>query len=635
MRSLSRVQPPFLALLVLLAALAPLAAQDRTLHWNELAVTARLDADGALHIRERQTMVFTGNWNGGERDFRLEFGQRLKFEKISRFDSIGGVEVELREGSLDQIDEYSWTSDKQLRWRSRLPSDPLFDNAELIYILEYQLSNILEREGDLYILDHDFAFTDRAGEIRRFTLRLDIDPAWDPPADLPTEYSAGPLEPGTGYVIKAQLKRLAAGEPSGIHRSASAAERGMLAAVLIATALLLLLGLYRREKALGRFAPLLPVEKIDESWLHDNVLAHRPEVVGAAWDERTSAAEVAAVLARLVAEGKIESRVEKKSWGPFSRSILHLKLLRGRQEFDGYENTLISAFFVEGDETSSEIVSEHYKKTGFDPASKIRQGLDHEVKAMARDEGLRGSLPPWWITALLALAAAALLAAAILLTPKDLLLVIIGGVQLVVLSIASIVVAYHWRDRVSGLRASALGWVLPMAAAFGGLYWLLFSGAFHAGFWALAGLTMLWILFWRSTINAAKIRQTTSRIALRKRLAAAREYFRAELKKPRPQLRDSWFPYLLAFGLGPQIDRWFHAFGAAGSNVSHATSSTTGFSSSSSSRTGGGGAFGGAGASASWAVAAGSMASGVAAASSSSSGGGGGSSSGGGGGGGW
>jgi len=53
---------------VLLAAASPAAAQ-RSLHWEELNVAARLDADGRLHVSETQTMVLSGDWNGGERRF--------------------------------------------------------------------------------------------------------------------------------------------------------------------------------------------------------------------------------------------------------------------------------------------------------------------------------------------------------------------------------------------------------------------------------------------------------------------------------------------------------------------------------------------------------------------------------------
>ena len=127
----------------------------------------------------------------------------------------------------------------------------------------------------------------------------------------------------------------------------------------------------------------------------------------------------------------------------------------------------------------------------------------------------------------------------------------------------------------------------------------------------------------------------------RRELERAREYFERELRKDQPQLEDRWFPYLLALGLAPDVDKWFRRFGGATGATSMRSSpgsfSTGGGSSSGgSSWTGGGGSFGGAGASATWAMAATAMSAGVSKpGSSSSGGGGGGGSSGGGGGGGW
>ena len=73
--------------------------QEKELHWREMAVEARLDADGRLHVRERQAMVFTGSWNGGQRTFRLEPGQDLRFHGISRLEG-GSQAIPLTQGSL-------------------------------------------------------------------------------------------------------------------------------------------------------------------------------------------------------------------------------------------------------------------------------------------------------------------------------------------------------------------------------------------------------------------------------------------------------------------------------------------------------------------------------------------------------
>ncbi len=55
-----------LRLLLLSFLLFPHITEARSLFWQEIAVKASLDKEGRLHIREQQTMIFSGDWNGGE-----------------------------------------------------------------------------------------------------------------------------------------------------------------------------------------------------------------------------------------------------------------------------------------------------------------------------------------------------------------------------------------------------------------------------------------------------------------------------------------------------------------------------------------------------------------------------------------
>jgi hypothetical protein len=91
-------------LLVLLCAL-PALAQERALYWDELTVKAHLDAAGVLHVDEKQGMVFTGDWNGGERKFNVRPRQTLTLKGITRIQN--GMETKLEEGSLDSVDRYA------------------------------------------------------------------------------------------------------------------------------------------------------------------------------------------------------------------------------------------------------------------------------------------------------------------------------------------------------------------------------------------------------------------------------------------------------------------------------------------------------------------------------------------------
>jgi hypothetical protein len=191
---------PFVFLTALLPARGP--AQARELHWRELAVTAHLDAEGRLRVEERQAMVFTGDWNGGERIFVLGAAQDVDVHGITRIDPETGETRRLVQGDLGQVDRYDWTDGNTLRWRSRLPSDPSFDGTEIVYVLDYTLDEVLVPRQGRYDFDHEFVFTDRAGEVERFSLDFTIDPVWQPLAPLDRFHQAGSLSPWEGYQIE-------------------------------------------------------------------------------------------------------------------------------------------------------------------------------------------------------------------------------------------------------------------------------------------------------------------------------------------------------------------------------------------------------------------------------------------------
>ena len=85
------------------------SAQPRTLRWARLAVTAHLDADGRLHVQERHSIVFDGDWNGGERIFRGTLENAMHLGRVSRVDESGAL-VNLHEDKdLSGVDAFAWT----------------------------------------------------------------------------------------------------------------------------------------------------------------------------------------------------------------------------------------------------------------------------------------------------------------------------------------------------------------------------------------------------------------------------------------------------------------------------------------------------------------------------------------------
>ncbi|MFN2634101.1 MAG: hypothetical protein ABR610_11855, partial [Thermoanaerobaculia bacterium] len=208
------------------------------------------------------------------------------------------------------------------------------------------------------------------------------------------------------------------------------------------------------------------------------------------------------------------------------------------------------------------------------------------------------------------------------------------------------IAAFRYQKRMERLGPWALSFlVVPLFFLWS--WWRGLSGTGVTPLPSLIGLLLLQLAVIQNLFHVARTRSGPRKVARRKELAAARRFFEGELGKRVPRMKDAWFPWIAAFGLGPSVDRWVRSFGGAAAGTAGFSGSGRGSSASSSSGssgdsggggfTGGGGFSGGGGSSGSWAVAAGALAAGVSAPSSSGGGGGGGGggSSGGGGGGGW
>ena len=647
-RSLSR--PPLALLPILLVVVvlhaATLGAQERTIQWPSMTVQAHLDADGHLQVKETESIVYNGDWNGGERRFSVSLQQRFDFERIVRVDSASGKDVTMVGGDLDRVDGFDLTDSHTVRWRGRLPSDPPFVNALRVYRLEYSYGNILVPEGDGYRLNHDFAFAERDGTIEAFTLDLTLDPAWGEPPGFTGHFGPVRLDPGFGFVVDVALSYRPAGRPDDVVFGAGIGERLALLSALGVLVILLGARLAQREISLGRLASSVPLDVVTEDWLKERVLAHRAEVIGAAWDEEIGAAEVTAVLARLESEKKLTSRVETKKVLVFTQHVLHMELLVPRDAFKEYERALIDALFNAGQsKTDTNAIRKRYQAKGFTPSTKIEAPLKQLVNRL-----VPGDVPPKrprkTLTLLMVGGAVALFVVAGFMQPSDLVLAAIGSGVIFLTYLLALLQAKLWQTRVVRPLPHALRFIIPLAALIVAFGVVVQEDRLRSGLAVLAGLALLIAAAANSVFAMAMWRHGPQRLVLRRELAAARRWFIRELQSRDPKLHDDWFPYLIAFGLGTQMDHWFKAFGGethrSTAIVAGSSWSSGGSSSSSSaggwSGFGGGGGFAGGGSSGAWVAAASSVAAGVSAPSSSSSGGGsssGGSSSGGGGGGGW
>jgi len=649
----------FATLLIIASVwLGPTFAQDRALYWDALTVNARLDADGALHVTERHAMVFHGEWNGGERSFQLRSWQSLRLESFREIDTQTQRPIEWSEGDLDEPGEYE-LSGEVLRWRNRRPEDPPFSQAKRIYEITYVLDGVLVPEDGRYLLEHNLAFPERSGIILDFDATLEIDPAWDA-GDLGTQWHEENLAPGESVFAQAALTRVGAGEPSAVAKAtalpSATAFRSLRVGLLIgilAFVLLHVASLLKREQRNGRFQPTVPLDEIDAAWLQKHVFNRPPEVIGAAWDMDTSASEVAALLARLAQQGALKTEVRSSGSGWFSRDIMHMELLCDRDRLAAHERKLIDALFFDGSRTTdTDKIKKHYAKSGFAPAGMIQSAVEAQLPMIFAN---RVALPAWAkvVTVIGIIGGVAGFVSTTIWAPDTEPAYMITVLTMLGVYVFGLVFAYLYRLAVHELRGKLIRVLIVVAILCGMLAFNLVSGRIEMIPFAMIGLTLLTMAYLNSIFNMMRSREMLQSLELRRQLVSARLYFERELKSPSPRLQDEWFPYLLAFGLGPHIDKWFKSIApeatrnlsratAGGIGVGHASrassSSSIGSSTASSTWTGGGGTFGGAGATGAWSSAVGTIASGVAKPSSSSgrSGGGGSSrSSGGGGGGGW
>ena len=229
-------------------------------------------------------MVFTGEWNGGERKFRLGQGQRLTLDRIVRLSPGSTSGGELVAGSLDELDRYDWAiptpcaggaaclrsavqrqrarlparyrisgalrliGERGYRWTTNLPSPNVTASSSGSMCSSRWRQSGARRTG----CRSPGSGAARAGGGFRPHHRL----AWE--GEIPPANAAPPSSPVAASRGGGDVRRRCAALPVAIRR---------------------------RDRALGRFAPA-PSERIDAAWLEAKVFALPPEVVGAIWDRR-------------------------------------------------------------------------------------------------------------------------------------------------------------------------------------------------------------------------------------------------------------------------------------------------------------------------------------------------------------
>lgn len=508
---------------LLIFAATALTAQDRSLFWERLESDAFLDSEGSLHVTEIQTIVFDGDYNGGERRFPLQLSnpQAGLFVKLNGMDRLeGDAWVPLRFGNLERVHHYEYDQWGGLvRWRARLPSDSPFRGERLVYRLKFVWPVVLRREDSRIVLKHDFAFPDREGMIKVFRTRLRVDPVWTASEAFNDWIEAGPLLPGTGFVRTVSFD-IPSNVPLPYKTHAEKVLYKLSALGVVPLLVLFFLWFARREKATGLAVDPAPP---DQTWMRDVFLNHPPEVIA---DACGSPDHILSTLLLRLQTGKLLDF----AGGAF------LRLGDGH----GEEKKFLDRLFPSGkSEATADEIAAYRQKNKFGEirwdAWSAAYNWRSEHKIERYDPDVRWfARPVLWMFAFLFFLVPAF-------AFTDLAAVEFAGL------LTCVLLALPW---MRSQKAGRGPFVRTSTIAFCHAILLL------AGIAALPVLTaaVLWLLpltllvCFASLLSARSVRSRQVTLYWEELVARGRTFFEQALKKQQV-LEESWAPYLLALGL--------------------------------------------------------------------------------------
>ncbi len=530
------------------------------LRWRSLDVQARIDDDGTLHASERHTMIFDGEWNGGQRTIPLRVDpppQSLTFDRVARVVSEKEtIDLTRVDDAPDRIDEYGvYNNGTTIRWRARLPDDPPFRGKRITYIIDYTLTNVLTRRGAPLRLDHDFAPADRPGPIEHFSLIVELPESLNQP---PIKIARDDIPPGEGVLVRgvywlpkeadapAALQPAADAppapappqkEPSRTKTPVTAFTAQVIAFALLVLALLFVFRFFFGERAAGRFVRVPPDQR---EWVDEVLSKLDAEVVGVAWDGVVGQDEVAAILARMTAEGKIASSAGKGD--------MTLKLAVPFDTLRGYEADLVQALFLGKTETTTRAVRDYYAASGFDPARVIEPNVKSALLGLPQwEDQRRGEWAVFWVlaalTCVLAIAGGGR-------SEVDAGMVSMAGVLAILAGGFTLLLTIGAKRAVTTVRGRfCFGLLVPFCSVALAAFGIVQGPAIPihhltAMMFASAALTVVVL-----AVERMKIDQTRQKVELRKKLAVAREWLKAEVSTAGTPIPDLWIPYLYALRL--------------------------------------------------------------------------------------
>ena len=553
----------------LLTCAVPLArAQGGIVTWNRLDVSARLDNDGRLEVAETHELKIQGEATVMSRSFNYAADQIVTVHGVFRLEADGSktpLKIAPVEGA-DAYQIYRWG----LQFSLKGEHDPAFGGVTTRrYLIEYALHGALTPAWDMaagrlpldsgtsprnpldrlkevwagwraawpeldrrYRLDHDVVFPSRGSPegLTELNYRLEYDTAW---VLLDKDRDLGVATPDVDYRVQRILRYLPEGRPKAVDVSQAAFRLSTLAAPL-------LLGLALGLLFIAADRLFHPSPRGDRALFESRVASLPKELILDQLGDAAAAPSFRTFLLHMAARKKIGISIESQATDETSAKV-RLRLTTDRAKLDPFEREVVEGIFGPQDTVSTADIQDRYRGETFNPNRIVDRAFGMlRAKKTVKGRPLLSALHLGFMATGVVLMVRSL-ADQTLTDPAPLFAGLVPGHILVTLWAAGS------KTRRPGFVSILIGvttlGLLGAALALSPNTPL--SGAVALGLAVLSTGHCVGLMARMPKPGPADLE-----------LDAARRWALAELRKPRPDLSDTWIDALEALGAGRALARW-------------------------------------------------------------------------------
>ncbi len=550
-------------------------AQGSLVTWNRLDVVSRLDNDGRLEVTETHELKVSGDATIINRPFNQAADQSVTVHGVFRLEWDGSRKP-LKNAPVEGADcyqVYRWG----LQFSLKGDHDPAFEGVVTRrYTIEYELNgaltpawdmaagrlpldggtsprNPLERAKEVlagwreawpgidrhYRLDHDVIFPSRGSTegLTELNYHLEYDTAWQL---LDKDRDLGIATPDVDYRVQRILRYLPEGRPKAVDPNPAWLRLTSMAAPLV-----LGLGFGLLFLAMDRL--LHPSPRVDRALFESRVASQPKELILDQLGEEASAPSFQTFLLRMAAQKKIAIAVESQATDETDAKV-RLRLTTARAKLSAFEREVVQEIFGDQDTLSTADIQDRFRGETFNP-NRIVDAAFGKLRSRRTATGrpLLSALHLSFMAVGVVLMGKSLVDQTMA-DPAPLFAGLVPGNILVTMWAAGS------KTRRPGLISISIG-VLALG--------LLGAALALSPNTPLSGAAALGLAFLSTGHCVGLIARMPKPGPADLELDAARRWALAELRKPRPDLRDDWVDALEGLGAGRALARWKARYGGS------------------------------------------------------------------------